>query len=106
MGCVNVAHLGSYQKVALFPQVGTFLFKTRRCTSQKEGRDVDTRSPSPRWYRLITHKVQGHQRYLTSACPPHHNYTRERTCQGLRTTLLILMLIVERKKAAREKKCP
>ena len=53
---------------------------------------VDTRSPSPRLYRLITHKFQGHQvshqfredprHRPTAVCPPHHKTTQDRTRQG------------------------
>ena len=49
---------------------------------------VGTRSPSPRLYRLITHKFKVTQGFVTpfrvnpryrptSVCPAHHNHTRE-----------------------------
>ena len=85
--CVNVAHLGSYLKSPCYPK-STPLYLRRAVVRLKKEGDVDTRSPSSRLYRLITHKfkvtrgtslrsVKTRGTDLTSVCPPHHNHTRE-----------------------------
>ena len=84
---VNVAHLGSYLKSPCYPK-STPLYLRRAVVRLKKEGDVDTRSPSSRLYRLITHKfkvtrgtslrsVKSRGTDLTSVCTPHHNHTRE-----------------------------
>ena len=65
-------------------------------------RTVDTRSPSPRLYRLITHKFKVtrgtslHEAPASPRCILHTTTTQERTCQGLCPTVRILRSIIYR----------
>ena len=91
--CVNVAHLGSYLKSPCYPK-STPLYLRRAVVRLKKEGDVDTRSPSSRLYRLITHKFKVSQGqsvpctvqpgcHPTSVCTPHHNNTRENLARGV-----------------------
>ena len=56
--CANVVHLRSYLKMSCYHKSTPFYLRPAVARLKTEGGDVDTRSPSPRLYRLSTHKFK------------------------------------------------